>query len=176
MAEAVETIKKSGADPVTRVAAYYDRHVDALYGLGFAYCHDPELAQECVQEAFCSLLAALRRNEVIDEPLRYLVSVVRNQATNRHRQSRREIAAAEEPTQRGAGALEALAQVEADRQLWATVAQLPPEQQEVVYMHISNGCTFEAIHHALDVPLGTLLKRYYSALRSLQTQWKDKQA
>lgn len=114
-----------------------------------------------MQEAFLSFLKKLRAGEEVREPLAYLVAAVRFQS-RRLLSRKRPLAGLPE----GLRAPEP-ADIEAD-ELWRLVERLPQEQKEVVYLRISAGLTFEAIHATLGVPQGTVQKRYYTALQSLR--------
>ena len=150
--------------------SYYDQYARTLLGLGQAYFRDRTMAEEMMQEAFVSLFTALKRGEAIQEPGRYLVAVVRNQA-RRHMQRTPAVLLelnAEFPATEPSSARVADAE-----KLWRLVGELPVDQREVVCLHVSHAMTFQGIATALDVPRGTVEKRYYTAIQRLQELWRD---
>jgi RNA polymerase sigma-70 factor (ECF subfamily) len=154
-------------DPRERVGRLYDAHGASLYRYAVMLLADPAAAEDAVHQVFAALLrpsAAAR----IDDATHYLRRAVRNECYSllrRHR-SRAEdngtaplleqIAAPE-----GGTADERLA-------LERALRLLPPEQREVVHLHMFEGLTFQEIANAANESINTIASRYRYALARLR--------
>ena len=102
------------------------------------------------------------------QPLAYAYRAVRNAAMNLHRDRKREIELPENDTwlvRAGAKPEESLA-------LQQALRELPPEQQETVFLRIWSGMTLQEIADATDTPLNTVASRYRYALEKLRERLK----
>ena len=147
---------------------YYDAYAPRLLGLGYSYFHDRHLAEEFMQQAFCGLFQLLGRGAAVEKPLHYLVATVRNQALH-HMQRKKMV----EPIARAEQLPIPAGRSERAEKLWGMVAQLSFEYREVVHLHVDQQLTFQEIHETLRLPLGTVEKRYYTAIQKLQELWRE---
>jgi RNA polymerase sigma-70 factor (ECF subfamily) len=135
-----------------------------LYGRALGLSHSE--AEDVVQETFLALLQLPQRP---DEPEHYCLRAFRNRAMNFHRSVWRRLAREWESVrwfEGGSGRDEA--EVEAVRRL----ANLPPEQREVIVLKIWNGMTFEAIGRLLEESPNTVAGRYRYGIGKLRLSMK----
>ncbi|MFC1587402.1 RNA polymerase sigma factor [Planctomycetota bacterium] len=152
--------------------ACYETYSYQLYAMGYSYFRDSHVAEELMQEAFRSLIKAGTR-EKVKNPEHYLVRTVRNLASRRMSRSKVYHSLDGEALAKDSPSPERSAmQSEEHGRLWSCVARLPQKQREVIYMHISNEMTFDKISRCLQLPLPTVQKRYYTALRKLQAMFE----
>lgn len=158
-----------------QIAELFDRHAR---GLAIYAAQWTELADDCVQEAFCDLA---RQTNVIVNPSAWLFRAVRNRALNsvrgESRRRRRERLAAkfEERPDTGAVALDRLAVAEA-------MDALPDELREIVVLRIWSNLTLSEIVDTLSstadptsttpMSIATVHRRYLTALEQLKTHFE----
>lgn len=158
------------------VAALYVEHGEELRRFLVGVLRDPQLAADALQATFAKAVEsghttreetrkgwlfrvayheamAFRRRQAVGD------KVVRRAAWTRDVAAR----AADEPVIR----FEA---VEAVRQ---AIAELPPEQQQIVRMRIYEEKTFAVISQELQIPLGTALGRMRTALQRLRKRLEE---
>ena len=128
------------------VADLFDRQAAGLYRLPLAMLHDPDAAQDVVQEAFLRLLAHLEAGGALPNARGWLYTVAAHACRDRQRRIRRwlpwtpdrDTRRATDPPDRGDGPLAVLAAIRAltsrDRLLIALRAQLGSARPQ------SDGC------------------------------------
>jgi RNA polymerase sigma-70 factor (ECF subfamily) len=135
-----------------------------LYGRALGLSHGE--AEDVLQETFVALLQTARKPE---NPEHYCLRAFRNKALNYHRGVWRRLAREWESVRWfEPGSARDEAEAEAMRQL----AQLPPEQREVIVLKIWNGMTFEAIGRFLGVSANTVAGRYRYGMNKLKVSMK----
>jgi RNA polymerase sigma-70 factor (ECF subfamily) len=175
----------TGVDDVTLVRRVADGDADALrvlyerygrivYSFAFRFVRDPGLAEECTQDVF---LALWRRASGFDpsraKPSTWMLAVARNRAIELgRRRSRRPALAAEavaETDDDNAPDPAAVA-VEVDRaeRVALALAELPPEQREVVSLAYFDQLSHSEIAELIGIPLGTVKGRMRLALERLR--------
>jgi RNA polymerase sigma-70 factor (ECF subfamily) len=135
-----------------------------LYGRSLGLSHGE--AEDVLQETFVALLKLAHKP---DEPEHYCVRTFRNRAMNFHRSGWRRLARELESIrwfERGPTRDDE--ETEAVRRL----ADLPPEQREVIVLKIWNDMTFEAIGRLLEIPANTAAGRYRYGLNKLRLSMK----
>jgi RNA polymerase sigma-70 factor (ECF subfamily) len=123
-------------------------------------------AEDVVQQVFVKLLRAGEPGPLL--PLAYAYRAVRNSSMNLRRDRQREMQLPENETwliRPGGKPEEALA-------LQQALRELPPEQQEAVFLRIWNGMTLQEIADASETPLHTVASRYRYALEKLRERLK----
>jgi len=136
-----------------------------LYGRALGLSHGE--SEDILQEVFVSLLKLERRPE---EPEHYCVRAFRNRALNYRRSLWRRLTRELESVhwfERGSG------ETQAERDAMRRLAQLPPEQREVIVLKIWNDMTFEAIGRAFDLSPNTVAGRYRYGINKLKAALKD---
>jgi RNA polymerase sigma-70 factor, ECF subfamily len=125
-----------------------------------------EGAEDVIQQVFAALLDSRRRR--IDDEERYLRRAVRNACYSalRHQKIRRGPAVDEALLEVAA---EAAPVSEEDRiALAEAIRELPPDQREVIHLHIFEGRTFKDVAEMTGEPLNTIASRYRYALEKLK--------
>jgi RNA polymerase sigma-70 factor (ECF subfamily) len=156
----------------------YDRHGPAAYSLAYRILGDAGRAEDVTQEAF----VALWRSEAGYDPARgsvrsWLLGILRNRAIDVLRRS----SAARAP-RLDLGVEERLAEVPASdrtdaeaarreeaRTIRGALAQLPPEQSQVIQLAYFGGFSQSEIASMLDTPLGTVKGRMRLGLEKART-------
>jgi RNA polymerase sigma-70 factor (ECF subfamily) len=162
------------AGDAAAVAALYDRHSGAVYGMAMAVVRDAGLAQDITQEVF---VRAWRRGHTFDPQrgtaLGWLVSVARNLGLDELRRQRRQSEGADrlardktQPATEEADLLLHLGWQSED--VLEAVAQLSSLQREVVELVYLRGYTLTEIAGRAGVAVGTVKSRLHSALLSLR--------
>lgn len=145
---------------------FYDAHAVRVYHVLLANGLTEPEAQDALQEVFLALAARGRKLVGVQSGLAYLLGIARKQAHQvRQRRPRPQPETAPEPLARAAEPADGLAA----RQL---VAQLPPEQAEVMVLKIWHELTFAEIAAALDISANTAASRYRYALEKLRDLWE----
>ena len=149
------------------VGRLYDRHGAALYRYALMLLTDGAAAEDAVQQVFTALLGPGADAQVeCDEA--YLRRAVRNAC---YSQLRRRVVRAE--IRDAAPLLEQLAgaAVRPDVRLLLEDAlrDLPPEQREVVHLHVFEGLTFKEIASEAGASINTVAARYRYALARMRT-------
>jgi RNA polymerase sigma-70 factor (ECF subfamily) len=156
----------------------YDRYGDLVYSTALRVLRDPHLAEDISQEVFVRLWR--KPESYVAERgrfLTWLISVTRNRAVDevraRGRRQRHETASPEEQVRElpaGAANDPALkAQLaEQRRVVRAALAELPPEQREVIELAYFGGLTQQEIADRLAQPLGTVKTRIRLGMQKLR--------
>jgi RNA polymerase sigma-70 factor (ECF subfamily) len=157
-------------DDIQSVAGrLYDEHGAALYRYALMLLADPSGAEDAVHHVFASLLRGQYRIEA-GKDVHYLRRAVRNECYSmlRRRRVRNEVDAApllEPRAVQGDKPEERLA-------LEGALRELPPEQREVVHLHVFEGLTLQEIADASGVSINTVASRYRYALARLRDALK----
>jgi RNA polymerase sigma-70 factor (ECF subfamily) len=156
-------------DRRSHVGRLYDSFGTSLYRYALMLLADAAAAEDAIQQVFASLL---RQNGRIDSDIHYLRRAVRNECFSmlrrRRNQSRSEMAIelplldAIEPI--AAGAVDHDERLALER----AIRELPPEQREVIHLHVFEGLTFKEIAAASNASLNTVAARYRYALAKLR--------
>ncbi len=158
--------------------AIFDRYGDLVYSTSLRVLRDAHLAQDVSQEIFVRLWR--KPESYVAERgrfLTWLISVTRNRAVDeirsRSRRLRHETASPEEQEREipaGEGNDPALnAQLaEQARTVRAALADLPPEQRQVIELAYFGGLTQQEISDRLDQPLGTVKTRIRLGMQKLR--------
>jgi len=137
-----------------------------LYGRALGLSHNE--AEDVLQETFVALLKMERAPE---EPEHYCLRAFRNRALNYHRSLWRRLAREWESVRWFERRPET---TEAEAEAMRLLAQLPPEQREVIVLKIWHDMTFEEIGGLFDVSPNTVAGRYRYGLNKLRLRMKGK--
>jgi RNA polymerase sigma-70 factor (ECF subfamily) len=135
-----------------------------LYGRALGLSHGE--AEDVLQETFLALLQLRAKPE---DPGHYCLRAFRNRALNHHRGVWRRLVREWESVrwfERGS------AQDEAEAEAMRQLANLPPEQREVIVLKIWNGMTFETLGRLLGVSPNTVAGRYRYGINKLKSSMK----
>jgi len=156
----------------------YDRYGDLVYSTALRVLRDPHLAEDISQEVFVRLWR--KPDSYVAERgrfLTWLISVTRNRAVDevrtRGRRQRHETASPEEQERElpaGAANDPALnAQLAEQRRIVrAALAELPPDQRQVIELAYFGGLTQREIADRLAQPLGTVKTRIRLGMQKLR--------
>jgi RNA polymerase sigma-70 factor (ECF subfamily) len=145
------------------VAAAYAESGPRLYRYALMILADRRDAEDVLQQVFAAVLAK-KTLPSLDDAGAYLRTSVRNAAYSLLRQRRTARAVAEqmlEPVAQGCSLAEQGALEQALR-------ALPPEQREVVHLHVYEGMTFQEVASATGDSINTVSARYRYALDKMR--------
>lgn len=161
---------KRGHEPA--VARVYLKYRKLLLKVACGLVRDTGAAEDLVQDVFVSLAESVDRLRVNGSLKGYLIQSVINRARNLHRAAR---------VRRGGNPvtedLVAPDEVSPDRwvllndqlqHLHRALEQLPPEQREVVTLHLRADLTFREIARLQNVSINTVQSRYRYGLDKLR--------
>lgn len=154
----------------------FDRHAGAAYSLAYRMCGRQSLAEDVVQEAFLALWRSGARYEPTRGSVRsWVLSMVHNRAVDAFRRE----GAKEGRDVREEGAAERVpsperidAEVERRddaRQVRAALAELPPDQRQVIELAYFGGFTHTQIAAMLELPAGTVKGRMRLGLTKMRS-------
>ena len=133
-----------------------------LYGRALGLSHGE--AEDVVQETF---LALMQKSELPREPEHYCLRSFRNRALNYKRSLWRRLTREVESTRWFEKTDD---ESPAERAAMQQLAELPPEQREVIVLKIWNRCTFEEIGALLEISPNTAAGRYRYGLQKMKAQ------
>ena len=144
------------------VEACYSKHGPALLAYARSFGLDHHTAEDLTHRVFLAVLES--SNNKVDDLRPYLFRAIRNAALNHLRDSVREIELSEqEPWFENRNFSR-----EAELDLRSALRELPPEQREVLLMHLWGGLTFAEIASVLAASPNTVASRYRYALNALR--------
>ena len=156
-----------------------ERALPRAHGLALALVLRPELAQDLVQEA---CVRAFEARHTLD-PARpfwpWLYQALRRLCLNALRDARtraeRLEAAPDALVRRQGGPDPVEVALDAERleRCRAAIAALPPREREVLALREWEGLRYREIAELLDVPLGTVMSRLWSARRRVATAMEE---
>ena len=153
-----------GDDRRRLVEQVYAESGPRLYRYALMILADRRDAEDVLQQVFAAVLSA-RTLPALDEAGAYFRTPVRNAAYSPLRQRRVARAAADElllePLAPGCSPAEQAVLEQALR-------ALPPEQREVVHLHVYEGMTFKEVASATGESINTVAARYRYALDKLR--------
>jgi RNA polymerase sigma-70 factor (ECF subfamily) len=150
-------------DARSLVGRLYDAYGTSLYRYAVLLLADPAAAEDAVHQVFTTIL---RQPPRFEAELPYLRRAVRNECYSALRRQQRHgerhrADAILEPIVEAAPHDERLAVERALR-------DLPPEQREVIALHVFEGLTFQEIADAAGLSINTVAARYRYALGKLR--------
>lgn len=154
---------RPGETASARAGRLYDELGAGLYRYAVMLLADAAAAEDAIQQVFAALL---RNTGGIENEARYLRRAVRNECYSmlRGRGRRSE--------ERARPMLEAVAPGIVDHAerlaLEGAIRQLPPEQREVVHLHVVEGWTFQEVADTSGESINTIASRYRYALARLR--------
>jgi RNA polymerase sigma-70 factor (ECF subfamily) len=161
----------------------YQRYASAAFGLSLRVTGHRGLAQDVVHDSYLALWRKPEAYEPARGPFRtFFLSLVHHRAVDLVRREERQRGLSErmnpEPLLDEDVAERVVDEAWlADRRarVVAALAELPPEQREVLEMAYFGGRTQAAIAQELSIPLGTVKTRTLSALRKLHRILESKE-
>jgi RNA polymerase sigma-70 factor (ECF subfamily) len=161
---------KRGQEPA--MARVYAKYRNLLLKLACGLVRDTTSAEDIVQDVFVSLAESVDRLRIDGSLKGYLIQSVVNRARNLHRAGSRRMC--KNP---GAEDVAAPEEVRSDRwvllddqleHLHRALGQLPPEQREVVTLHLRAELTFREIARLQEASINTVQSRYRYGIEKLR--------
>jgi len=152
-------------DPAALVGRLYDQHGASLYRYAVMLLADAAAAEDAIQQVFASLLR-LAPSSSLGNDAHYLRRAVRNECYSMLRRQR----ARRVDESRAILERQPALDVRPDDRLALERAlrELPPEQREVVHLHVFEGLTFQEAADAAGESINTTASRYRYALAKLR--------
>ncbi len=162
----VQRLRRGDIDALQQI---YHRYKNDLLTVALSLLGDTQGAEDCVHDVFVHFAEAPADLQA-DRSLRgYLVRCVANRAKNvlRGRQRPPE-PPTDEPRSIDCPVRDSMASEESKR-VFDALAQLPPEQREVITLHIHGQMRFREIAEQLELSINTVQSRYRYGIEKLRT-------
>lgn len=152
----------------------YDRHVRRVYGLALRVTRNPDLAEECTQEAFIRAvryLSSFRGDAAFSTWLhRVALSATHDVLRRERRHSRREVDMEDGPEPIS---LDRHRDPHLRRRLAEAIEGLPEVYRDVFVLYYIEDQSHAEISEALDIPVGTAKRRLSVAREKLREVLSD---
>ena len=143
----------------------------AVYALALSLLRDAHEAQDVAQDAFVRVWESAPSYRPQGSPMAWLLTVTRNLALSRLRQSGRQTTLDEEAWNAIPAAPPGVSPE--DRQvLQEALARLEPEERQVILLHAISGLKHREIAQLLERPLSTVLSKYHRGLKKMKALMK----
>ncbi len=143
----------------------YFRYRDWVYRLAWRFTRKDDIALDCLQETFAYILRKTPNLKLTAKMTTFLYPVVLHlsmAALNKKTSSSLEETIDEPVFEQGVNPFDK------ESDLAIVLSNLPPKQQEVIYMKYFDSLTIDEISQALNIPIGTVKSRINKALRTLR--------
>lgn len=151
------------------LAQLYHRTRTAVYGLALSYLKNAHDAQDVTQDTFVRVWDNAHQYRPQGSPMGWLLTVARNLALMKLRQSTRQTELDE--TEWDAIPDDSAGLTPEDRVVLQTaLAVLSDSERQVVLLHAVTGLKHREIAALLKLPLATVLSKYHRALKKLRAQ------
>ncbi len=150
------------------------RYQDVVYRLALRQLGDRETAGEAVQEVFLRAWTKLRHwSRGRGKLFTWLYRTTRNVCHELHRRRRRDPLCSwdfdKDPIPMSEHCRES--EEEDYCRVQRLVRELPPRQEQVVWLHIFEGLQLKEVAVVLGIPIGTVKSNYHKALGNLRKAW-----
>lgn len=142
-------------------------HRNNAYGLAFQYARNKEDALDIVQDAFIKAYQNLNRFDRKREFGPWLLTIVRNQAIDFLRKSKRTRVEDLPPILPDHGSQRRTERRVLRMQIQQALGKLPEKQREIVYLKDYQGHSYAEIAEIQDIPIGTVMSRLHHARKKL---------
>lgn len=152
-------------------ARLYSLTRGAVYALALSLLGDAHEAQDVAQDTFVRVWESAPSYRSQGSPMAWLLTVARNLARSRLRQSGRQTTLDEEEWNAIPAAAPEVSPE--DRQiLQESLARLGAEERQIVLLHAVSGLKHREIAQLLEQPLSTVLSKYHRGLKKLRALMK----
>ena len=140
---------------------------ERLYRVALAWCGDPMLADDLVQETLSAGLD--KRSQLRDEArlFAWLYSILNNQWNSYLRSKKSSIAVDEQIPSDARGPAEDCEQLDIVKRVRQAVATLPIIERQVITLVNLEEMAYAEVAMALDIPIGTVMSRLHRARKHL---------
>ena len=173
--EEAQLVREVGAGSTDALSDLYDRYSGMLMALAFRVLRDRSDSEEVLQETFIQVWKQAERYDPARSSVStWLVLITRSRAIDRLRSRRvvdKTVTAVQNekpPTHTSPSGTGDVLMHERRQRLQAEMAELPPEQNEVLELAFYRGMTQREISEATGIPLGTVKTRTLLAMKKLR--------
>ena len=167
-----ETLKRAADGDQAAWQSIVEAYAPRVFGLIRAQCADPELAEEIVQSAFCTVAQKIGGYEEFGRFDAWVFRIAMNRLRDEMRRRRRQARPMEEASLVGLGGSETPSEagIEPAEQaaLQKALSELSEADRQVIDLRHVGGMSFRQIGELLEEPVGTLLARHHRALKKLR--------
>lgn len=143
----------------------------AVYALALALLHNAQEAQDTAQDAFIKVWEGAPGYRAQGSPMAWMLTITRNLALSRLRQSGRRVELSDEEWDAIPAAAPNVSTE--DRQvLQQALGMLSGEERRIVLLHAVTGLKHREIAQLLELPLSTVLSKYHRGLKKLKSLMK----
>lgn len=148
------------------------RYQQRAYAVALGLTGNHDDAMDAVQKAFIRIMKALPRFRQGEPFFPWFYRIVRNAALNQKRDEKRHkgempLEWVKQSDGRPSPLEETVAE-EIKGKLWEGIEMLPLEQREVFLLYTFQGLKYREIAEAMDIPIGTVMSRLFSARQQLR--------
>lgn len=174
ISDADDLLQRAKQLDTAAIAQLFDTHNAGVYRYAMRLVGDARLAEDCVTETFGRLLGALRAGGGPDDDVRaYLLRTAHNWLMDEHRKHRRSAptvplgdaelqrADDEDPLQQASDGIRR-------ERLRAAMAQLTPDQQQVLALRFLESCSIEDAARLMGKPAGAIKALQFRAVAALK--------
>ncbi len=155
----------------------YQRYGNMVYSLAVQVVRDAGLAEEVTQDTFLKVWKqATRWDPAKGKFSSWLLTIARRTAIDRYRQLGRQVPLDPTPIEENPSSFGRAARV--DGQDWINgqvlrelMAQLPPEQAQLIELAFYQGMSHSELADRLNLPLGTVKTRLRLGMQKLRALW-----
>lgn len=151
-----------------RLVGMYGRRV---YHTAYSFLHNVDDASDIVQEVFLRAYRSLSSFDVSRALFPWLYRITRNLCINRTRRaSNRDLALPVDDIlpARVADPADLAVRTEEERQIREAIENLPDKYRSAVVLKHFQDCSYAEIAEILDIPIGTVMSRLYTARMKLK--------
>lgn len=167
-----ETLKRAADGDQAAWQSIVALYAPRVFGLIRAQCADPELAEEIVQSAFCTVAQKIGSYEEFGRFDAWVFRIAMNRLRDEMRRRKRQARPMEEASLVGLGGSEPPPEpgIEPAEKvaLQKALSELSEADRQVIDLRHVGGLSFRQIGELLDEPVGTLLARHHRALKKLR--------
>ena len=140
----------------------FDRYKNPIYGYVRRRINDPGRAEEITQDVFLALVQHRNGYQVTASFRTYLYRIALNRIASEHRKKKESEPLPEDVPAAGGGDPAVVQQVR------EALAQIEPDQREIVLLREYQGLSYAEIAAVLKVPVGTVRSRLFRAKLALR--------
>lgn len=167
-----DTLRRAAAGDQEAWQAIVKAFSPRVFGLIRTQCGDPDLAEEIVQSAFCTVAQKIEGYEEYGRFDAWVFRIAMNRLRDEMRRRKRQARPMEEKTLVALGGsdpprepgIEPAAQLA----LQNALSKLSEADRQVIDLRHVGGMSFRQIGELLEEPVGTLLARHHRALKKLR--------
>lgn len=163
----LEDMARGSTDALSEL---YGRTHGAVYALALSVMGNTHDAEELCHDAYLRVWDYAGSYRAKGSPMAWILAITRNLCLMELRKSKRKA----DLTEAEWNAIPAEADVSAEERaaLQTAMAQLKPDERQIVLLHATSGLKHKEIAKLLDMPLGTVLSKYRRALEKLREKLK----